>query len=83
MVLHRQDVQHGKRKIAVDVGYSRSERSWVAFVDLGPRVRVLGTWPNQDSALDAAKAYIEMYDTDRLCTPAEIVRVRRELAKAK
>lgn len=73
----------------IEVGYSELSKAWLArWVELDSLGQcktqpytVLGNYPTPEAAKQAARDCISASEGPRLCTPMDIVRVRKELAK--
>lgn len=62
--------------------YKTAERSWPGVrIEVVNAKNVLGIYPTIDDARRAAKYAILMTDEDRLCTPRDIDRVRKEMRR--
>lgn len=85
--------EHGTRERLVhvrnsDTGFIATihwppeRRSYTGDYFLAPGIGVIGTYGTREAAIDAARNMLVMSGTERLCTPAEIDRVRRDNRRA-
>lgn len=83
---HEHEIMVGGWTFHARTRYSRSMGAWIAFAKLGGQWKsVIGAHANQAAAIAAAKMKIELSlcGEDRICTPADIVKARREMVKSK